>query len=255
MSLFQDSWHLFNRTNTKLVRKPFLIFFSLFQPIVFLLLFTQLFGRFAAVPGFPAENYLLFAVPGIILQTSFTSAFQSGTAMVEDLKSGFLAKTLVTQVNRQSILLGRIAADSARVAIQTLIIFSIGYAMGAHPATGIPGVLMMLLISALFGLGWGGISILIGLKTKNSESVFAIAGFLTFPLLFMSTALTPASFMPEWMQSVSRFNPISYGVDGIRVLMLSGCDWQTILPAFAVIGALIVVTMGAVVFEFKKVGG
>src|ERR687889_1795260 len=154
MSLIQDSWHLLNRTNKRFVRKPFLIFFSLFQPIIFLLLFTQLFSRFAAVPGFPADNYLLFAVPGIILQNSFTSAFQSGTAMVEDLKSGFLAKMLVTQVNRQSILLGRITADSARVAVQTLIIFTIGYAMGAHPATGVPGLLLMLLISA--HLDWRG---------------------------------------------------------------------------------------------------
>jgi ABC-2 type transport system permease protein len=128
--------YLFNRINTKLVRKPFLIFFSLFQPVVFLLLFTQLFSRFASVPDFPADNYLLFAVPGIILQNSFTSAFQSGTAFVEDLKSGFLAKMLVTQANRQAILIGRIAADSARVTVQSLIIFTIGYVMGAHPATG-----------------------------------------------------------------------------------------------------------------------
>jgi len=255
MSLIQDSWHLFNRTNTRLVRKPFLIFFSLFQPIIFLLLFTQLFSGFAAVPGFPADNYLLFAVPGIIVQNSFTSAFQSGTAMVEDLKSGFLAKMLVTQVNRQSILLGRITADSARVAVQTLIIFTIGYAMGAHPATGVPGLLLMLLISALFGLAWGGLSIFIGLRTRSAESVFAIGGFLTFPLLFMSTALVPASFMPGWMQIVSNFNPISYAVNAIRVLMLSGFDWTIILPAFAVGGVLIAITMGAVVYEFRKVVG
>jgi len=216
MAFIQDSWYLFNRTNVRLLRRPFLIFFSLFQPIMFLLLFTQLFSRFATVPGFPAESYLLFAVPGIILQNSFTSAFQSGTAMVDDLKSGFLAKMLVTQVNRQSILLGRVAADSARVAVQTLIIFSIGYAMGAHPATGVLGLLLMLVISALFGLAWGGLSTFIGLKTKSSESVFAIAGFLTFPLLFMSTALTPVNLMPEWMQHVTRFNPISYGVDADR---------------------------------------
>ncbi len=113
----------------------------------------------------------------------------------------------------------------------------------------------MLIISALFGLAWGGLSILIGLRTRNDESVFAIAGFLTFPLLFMSTALTPASFMPDWMQNVSRFNPISYGVDAIRALMLSGFDWQTILSAFAVAGALIAITMGAVLYRFRKVVG
>ncbi len=255
MSLIQDAWHLFIRTNTKLFRRPFLIFFSLFQPIIFLLLFTQLFGKFADIPGFPVENYLLFAVPGIILQNSFTSAFQSGTAIVDDLKSGFLAKILVTQVNRQAILLGRIAADSARVAIQSLIIFSIGHAMGAHSATGIPGLLLILLISALYGLAWGGLSILIGLRTKNSETVFAIAGFMTFPLLFMSTALVPSTFMPEWMQNVSTVNPISYGVDAIRVVMLSGFEWHTILPAFAVIGSVIMVTMGAVLYQFRKVAG
>lgn len=255
MSLIQDSWHLFNRTNKKLLRKPFLIFFSLFQPIIFLLLFTQLFSRFASIPGFPADNYLLFAVPGIILQNSFTSAFQSGTAFVDDLKSGFLSKMLVTQANRYAILLGRMSADSARVTVQSIIIICIGLAMGAHPATGIPGLLLMLVISALFGLGWGGMSIFIGLRTRSSESVFAIAGFLTLPLLFMSTALTPASFMPDWMQTVTKFNPISYGVDAIRVLMLSGFDWQTILQAFGVIGALIAVTMGAVVHQFRKVVG
>jgi ABC-2 type transport system permease protein len=255
LSLIQDSWYLFNRTNRKLLRKPFLIFFSLFQPIIFLLLFTQLFSRFASIPGFPADNYLLFAVPGIILQNSFASAFQSGTAFVDDLKSGFLAKMLVTQANRYAILLGRISADSARVTVQSIIIICIGLAMGAHPATGIPGLLLMLLISALFGLGWGGMSIFIGLRTRSSESVFAIGGFLTLPLLFMSTALTPASFMPDWMQTVTKFNPISYGVDAIRVLMLSGFDWQTILEAFGVIGALIAITMGAAVHQFRKVVG
>ncbi len=223
--------------------------------MIFLLLFTQLFGKFASIPGFPADNYLLFAVPGIILQNAFTSAFQSGTAFVDDLKSGFLAKMLVTQASRQAILFGRISADSARVTVQSIIIFGISFAMGAHPVTGIPGLLMMLLISALFGLGWGGISIFIGLKTRSSESVFAIAGFLTFPLIFMSTALTPASFMPDWMQTVTRFNPISYGVDAIRVLMLSGFDWEVILPAFAVIGSLIAVTMGAVIYQFRKITG
>ncbi|MDQ4102008.1 MAG: ABC transporter permease, partial [Thermoproteota archaeon] len=138
---------------------------------------------------------------------------------------------------------------------QSLIIFSIGHAMGAHSATGIPGLLLILLISALYGLAWGGLSILIGLRTKNSETVFAIAGFMTFPLLFMSTALVPSTFMPEWMQNVSTVNPISYGVDAIRVVMLSGFEWHTILPAFAVIGSVIMVTMGAVLYQFRKVAG
>jgi ABC-2 type transport system permease protein len=92
-------------------------------------------------------------------------------------------------------------------------------------------------------------------RNLDIDTVFAIAGFLTFPLLFMSTALVPASFMPDWMQNVSKINPISYGVDAIRVLMLSGFEWHTILPAFAVIGSLIAITIGTVLYQFRKVVG
>lgn len=253
MTLLSDTSHLFVRSLKKLMRNPILLFFSLFQPIIFILLFTQLFNRFAQLPGFPAANYTVFAVAGIVLQNGFSSAFQSGTSMVDDLRSGFLVKMLATPVSRPAILLGRISTDMFRVVIQSAIILFLAYLLGAFPVTGVPGYLLILLTIAFFGLAWSGISLSIGLKTRSAETVFGIAGTLTFPLLFMSTALAPANFLPAWMKTVSQYNPISITVDAIRALMISGFDAGPILTAYGVIALIGVVTMSSTLYLFRKV--
>jgi len=257
MTLFSDTRYLFIRYLKKLVRNPILLFFSLFQPIIFLLLFTQLFSKFSTLPGFlaatGASSYLQFATAGILLQNAFGSALQSGTSIVLDLDTGYLQKMLVTPVSRYAILLGRLTSDAFRVVVQSAIILALAYALGATVVTGVVGILLILLTVAFFGLAWSGISLAIGLKTRSSETVFAIGGFLTFPLLFMSTALTPKLFMPDWISDVSNFNPISYTVDAARALMVTGYDWGTVLKAFGVIGLIAVVTLGATLYLFRKV--
>lgn len=253
MALLSDTSYLFVRYLKKLVRTPILLFFSLFQPIIFLLLFTQLFSKLADIPGLGASSYLVFATPGILLQNAFGSALQSGTSIVLDIDTGFLQKMLVTPVSRYAILLGRLTSDAFRVVVQSIIILALAYALGASVVTGIVGILLMLITIAFFGLAWSGISLAIGLKTRSSETVFAIGGFLTFPLLFMSTALTPSPFMPGWIKTVSTFNPISYTVDAVRVLMIDEFTWSTILSAYAVIGLIAAVTLGATLYLFRKV--
>jgi ABC transporter DrrB family efflux protein len=188
------------------------------------------------------------------MQNAFSSALQSGTSIVEDLNSGFLQKMLVTQVSRPAILLGRLTTDAFRVTIQSIIILGLAYLLGFRIQTGILGLLLILFIVAFFGLAWSGISLALGLRTKSAETVFGIGAFMTFPLLFMSTALVPVSFMPSWMQAVSNVNPISYAVNAVRDLSLPGY-----FSASAEIGALIfiagiaVVTMGITLYLFRKV--
>src|SRR6266436_2150132 len=265
MSFFSDAFHLFVRSMKKLVRNPILVFFSLFQPIIFLLLFTQLFSNLGRFIGSGTLSYTVFATAGIVLQNAFSSAFQSGTAIVDDIRSGFLTKMLATPVNRTAILFGRILSDVFRVVVQTVIILVLAYVLGVFPETGFPGYLLVIFTVAAFGLAWSGISLALGLRTKSAETVFGIAGFLTFPLLFMSTALVDTSLMPDWMKSVSNYNPISFAVNAMRN-MITGClpghlmsncttgfDWSTILQAYGVIALIGVLTLGATLYLFRKV--
>src|SRR6266567_7905484 len=128
----------------KLVRNPILVFFSLFQPIIFLLLFTQLFSNLGRFIGSGTLSYTTFATAGIVLQNAFSSAFQSGTAVVDDIKSGFLAKMLATPASRASILLGRILSDAFRVFAQSMIILVLAFGLGVFPVTGFFGYLLIL---------------------------------------------------------------------------------------------------------------
>ncbi len=250
MAFIPDTFHLFQRWMKKLIRNPILVFFSLFQPIIFLVLFTQLFSKFGSLLG---ANYTVYATAGIVLQNAFTSAFQSGTAIVDDIKSGFLAKILSTQASRASILMGRILSDVFRVLAQSIIILALAYGLGVYPATGIIGYVLILFTVSFFGLAWSGISLSLGLKTRSAETVFGIAGFLTFPLLFMSTALVSQKLMPDWMQTVSSYNPISFAVNAIRALVMTGYDWNTILQAYGVIAVIALITLGATLYLFRKV--
>jgi len=106
---------------------------------------------------------------------------------------------------------------------------------------------------AFFGLAWSGISLALGLRTKSAETVFGIAGTLTFPLLFMSTALMKPELMPAWMQNVSAYNPISFAVNAIRDLIMTGYVWNSFSQAYGVISLIAVLTLGATLYEFRKV--
>ncbi len=251
MTLVSDTYYMFIRWMKKLVRNPILLFFSLFQPIIFLVLFTQLFSSFGLLLG--GINYTVFATAGIVLQNAFSSAFQSGTAVVDDIKSGFLTKMLATPASRASILLGRLVSDAFRVFAQSIIILVLAYGLGVFPVTGFIGYVLILFTVAFFGLAWSGISLALGLRTKSAETVFGIAGTLTFPLLFMSTALMDKRLMPEWMKNVSAYNPISFAVNAIRDLIMNGYNLYSFLLSFGVISMIGIVTLGATFYEFKKV--
>jgi ABC-2 type transport system permease protein len=251
----RESGILWTRQMKKLFRIPLLLFFALAQPLIFLLLFSQVFGNLDRLPGFAYDSYLQFLVPSIVALTALNSAFQSGIGMVSDIEDGMLDKFLIAPIRRSSILLGKVFADATRAAAQGTVIVLVALAMGARIATGVAGVAAMIVLAALFGIAWAGLSNIIALRTRNGELTMIVGILITFPVLFLSTAFMPSILLPDWLDTVSAFNPITYIVEALRALVNTGWDWGAIGAALAVIGGLAVVTFTGATLAFRKAIG
>ena len=250
-----ESGVLWGRNLRKLLRVPVLVFFSLFQPLLFLVLFSQVFSRLADLPTFPTNNYLQFLVPTVVALTALNSAFQSGMGMVTDMEDGMLDKFLIAPIRRSSILFGKVAADATRMAVQALIVVLVAMAMGARIKTGVLGTLMMIVLAVLFGVAWSGLSNVVALRTRNSEVTMIVGIVITFPILFLSNGFMPQELLPEWLDAVATFNPITYLVDALRSLVNVGWEWGNIAQALAVTAGLAAVTFTAATRSFRKVIG
>lgn len=243
---------IYGRNMRKTVRVPMALFFSLFQPMLWLLLLSQVFKPIGNLPGFGYDSYLMFFVPSVLAMTMITSAFTSGMGTVTDLEAGMMDKFLINPIRRSSILVGKVAADATRMLLQGILVLVVALAMGARVETGVPGALLVLAIGALFGVAWAGLSNLVALRTRNSELTMVVGILLTFPLLFLSTAMMPAFFLPSWLRTVAVYNPVTYLIDAARGLVNEGYDWGQISQTLAVIALVGLITLTAATRAFRK---
>ena len=256
MEFAGETWGIFGRWILKTTRRPTILFFTLVQPIIWFFLFTEAFSAVGSIPGFQeitgTDNYKTFFTAAVIVQTVIASALNSGIGMVEDLDSGYLDKLRVAPIRRSSILIGKVLSDGFRIVLQTIIIVVLALIAGVVITTGFLGVVMILVIAAAFGVAWSGISTYVALTTKNAESTLVIGLLTTFPLLFLSTAVMPKPLLPEWVQSFSDINPISYVADGVRSLVITGWEWDTLALTFLVILIVGAVTLTITTLKFRK---
>ena len=181
------------------------------------------------------------------------SAPQGGVSIANDLNSGFLSKLMLTQVSRPAILLGRLLTDAFVVVVQSLITIVVAIALGVTIATGIPGILLILVTAAFFELALSGIFLAVGMKSRKTETISALSGVLFFPLIFVSSAVFPTSFFPAWAQTVSKYNPVSYASNVTRALVQGGLTWSTLVSAYTAIGLIALVAFAATLYQFRKV--
>jgi ABC-2 type transport system permease protein len=251
-----DAWVNFRRWNLKAVRNPFVLVVSLVQPIIFLLLFTEVFGNVAGDAvnrGLPGVSYTTYLVPAIAIQVSLAAAVTSGVGLVNDIENGMFEKVLVSPMNRTAVFVGKTAAEVFRIAVQVAIILGLGVVLGAEIATGLVGAAGIVAIGILFSLWFVALSNALAVLTRDQESTIIGANLLQFPLLFLSSAFLPLAALPEWIQTVAMVNPVTYGVDAARALMLDR-DVMTVIEVTAFDGALNSVLPGVAVLLALALG-
>jgi len=253
MKIISDTWYITLRDLRARIRMPVFIFMTLFQPILWLVLFTQIFKSLGGMLGPGGGSYLQFFAPGVLVMTVlFGSAF-SGFGMLMDMDMGILSKMLATPVTRISVIAGRIIATVMVLLIQALIIIILALIMGVHFKTGVPGVLFTFFLLSLLGLGFAAFSNGLALLLKRQETVMAVTNLLTMPLMFLSSLMMPAALLPGWLNTVRQINPIDYAVIGARDLISNGYIWHDLWLSMVVLAALAVagVAFGTLMFRTR----
>jgi ABC-2 type transport system permease protein len=253
LTLLYDTQSLLGRYLTKLVRNPTLLATTMLTPLLFLVLFSQLFQKFSTFLPPTAGSYLAYLTPGIILFNAMVVSPQGGVSIANDLNSGFLSKMLLTRVRRVSILLGRLLTDMLVVVAMSVITIIVGVVMGVNISSGLPGALLILLTAAFVELALSGIFLAVGIATRKVETISSLSGILFFPLIFVSSAMFPVSFFPSWAQTFADYNPVSYASDVTRDLVTGGLTLTAIASAYAMIGIIAVVTIAVTLYQFRKV--
>jgi len=251
MGLAYETFLLGRRAFLRWARVPGNWLSTLFFPLIQLLIFSQLFKDIIQLPGFEESSYLAYLAPGQIVFAVFLGVSWIGINLLMDYHSGYLDKLRVTPINRLSILFGELVPLFITCALMGGVILVTSLVLGASLVTGLLGGLGILALSGLFALAWAGTSFVPALLTRNEQAAGSLS-LLFFPLAFMSTAFVPAERMPEWLQVVNNWNPISYVIEAERALMSTGFDAALIGKALIALAILFLVTQVATIWAFRR---
>ncbi len=226
------------RALREMVRQPDALFMTMFIPIFFLIVNT---GQAADI--FPSEEtgflegqgYGAFQLPiTLLLAASFGMA---ALFLVEEIEGGYFDKLRAIPIPRTSIVLGRLVAEAAKGVVISSVILLIALPFGVEIASGPIGFVLIVALSALWGVVYAGFMQLIALKTRSAAATNS-GGLIFFPLLFLTPNFVPRDMLTEPMEVAATLNPVTYLMEALRSLILTDIDWEKILPGFAVVAVM-----------------
>jgi ABC-2 type transport system permease protein len=241
--LLRHSAFLTVRAIRSLLRQPAYAAMTLVQPIIWLLLFGQLFRSVVEIPGFHhgSGSYLAFLTPGVIVMTALFSSGWAGTVYIEDMDRGVMDRLLASPVRRGAMMIGTLAYQSVTTVVQTLVVVAIALVAGARFASGVLGVLVTLLAAVLISTIVASLSNALALLLRQQEALIGISQFLVLPLQFVSSAVMDTRLAPGWLQTVARYNPVDWAVVASRQALSGGTDWGAVGVRIGALAALAVV--------------
>jgi ABC transporter DrrB family efflux protein len=245
-----DTLTLARRNLLVWMRVPAYIVFTVIQPVMFVLLFSFVFGGAIPVKGVP--SYVDFLMPGIIAQTAAFASFGTAIALAQELKKGVIDRLRSMPMARSAVLAGRLVADTVRMLVTILIIVGVGYAVGFRFRNGAVPAVAMVLLATVFGIAICLIAAYTGLAIGDEESVQAFGLIWLFPLTFVSSAFVPVYTMPGWLQAFASNQPVTYVVDTMRALALGGPIEANLLKSIAWLVGIFIVFVPLAVRAYRR---
>jgi ABC-2 type transport system permease protein len=214
----------------------------------FLLVYeASLGGASNFLPGLRGQSYLGFILPLSVVSAALSGAGIAGQSIVRDIESGYFDKLMLTPVSRSALLLGPMIAGAVILALQTALVITVAVVMGLQPVTGLPGLLGLIGFALLLGMGFAGFTVGIALFSGSAAATQG-ASFMFFPLSFLTATFVPIELLTGWIRTAAELNPITYLLDAMRALMLTGWEGDVLVR-----GLISCLVLGSALFVFAFV--
>ena len=229
---------LARRSLLQTLRQPALVVPSIVFPLVLVAVTSGGLESATSLPGFPSDSYLDFIIAVPFIQGPLFAMINAGSSLARDVETGFLKRLAMTPMQRAALLIGQLAGVMAVALLSSLVYLAVGFAFGMHMEAGALGVPALLALAMLIALAFASLGALVGLRSGTGE---AVQGFfpLFFVLLFLSSMYLPRPLIEQdWFRTVATYNPVSYLIEGVRSLIVTGWDGEAILLGFGVAAAM-----------------
>lgn len=213
--LFSDGWVTTKRNLIKIIRVPDILFFTLLQPIMFVLLFTYVYGGVVDIPG---SSYAEFLMAGIFAQTVVFGSTFSGSAMAQDLKDGIIDRFRTLPMNPAAVLIGRTNGDMFINAASMAVMMLTGFIVGWRVRSSFGEAVLAVGLILLFAYAFSWVMSYVGMSVRSPEIINNVSFLILFPITFISNAFVPSSTLPGPLRAFAEWNPVSALVQSSREL-------------------------------------
>jgi ABC-2 type transport system ATP-binding protein len=234
------------------VRQPDLLIFSTIQPIMFVLLFTYVFGGAISHSLPPGVSYIDYLLPGILVQSVTFRASMTAIGLSDDLKLGVIDRFRSMPMARSAVLIGRTSADLVRNVLIIVLMIIVGYIIGFRFQAGVLQALGCIALVSAFGLALSWIFAFLGLTVRSAEAAQSAGFVVLFPLVFASSVFVPVSTLPGWLQAIAKVSPVTLTANAARSLALVPGTPASLGGAIAWIAGLLAVFIPLSVWRYRR---
>ena len=233
------------------VRQPALVFFPVVFPLALMAVNAGGLTPATRLPGFPTDSFYAFALAVPFIQGSLFATMDAGTQLARDIQDGFFNRLALTPMRGVALLIGLLGGVVTVGLAQAVVYLSVGLAIGVDFHAGALGILVLFALAALILLGFGAIGATAALRTGSGEAVQGLfPAFFVF--LFLSSMNMPRNLMEiDWFRFVATANPVSYLLEGVRSLIITGWDGQALALGFGVAVALTATALTAAAISLR----
>ncbi|MEA2396616.1 MAG: type transport system permease protein [Thermoleophilaceae bacterium] len=238
-SLATQVGELARRSIVRILRQPALIAPGLILPLFMLAVNSDGLSAATKIRGFPTHDYFTFALAIAFMQSAVFATTVGGTDLAEDIRTGFMNRLSLTPMRGSALLVGQLGGVVALTLFQSVVFVLVGVAGGADLKAGVGGAAVLILLSVVTAAGFGAIGLVAALRTASGEAVQG-QGLLFFILLFFSSMSLPRHLIEtDWFRTVATYNPLSYLVEGMRSLIITGWDAKALALGFGFAAAIL----------------